>query len=175
MEDTRNVRFRVVQISTSFFLVSLFTGALACLSSLCYAGDVKELTLTPEQLKEYRKSYSMPEVRHLRRFLDTYADSRDKIDPNEERAARDLDERNMDKRIIKGKFVVYWIGGFLGGGKSITIVSQEHPEVMLVFWVYKVTNKVYQVRALIDKPDIKDLESFKKKYFKFLHNKHLAM
>ena len=81
----------------------------------------------------------------------------------------------MDKRIIKGKFVVYWIGGFLGGGKSITIVSQEHPEVMLVFWVYKVTNKVYQVRAVIYKPDIKDLESFKKKYFKFLHNKHLAM
>ena len=75
MEDTRNVRFRVVQISTSFFLVSLFTGALACLSSLCYAGDVEELTLTPEQLKEYRKSYSMPEVRtipkisrYLRRF-----------------------------------------------------------------------------------------------------------
>jgi hypothetical protein len=117
----------------------------------------------------------MPEVRRLRKFLNTYADSRDKVDRNEEEAAKGLDGKNIDKSILKGKFVVYWVDGFLGGGKSITIVSQEHPEIMLVFWVYKVTDSVCQVRALIDKPEVTDLESLKKRYFRYLHDKRLAM
>jgi hypothetical protein len=156
----------------SLLLIAItFAGLL----STCYAEDVKELVLTGEQLRQYSNSYKLPEVLHLREFLNTYADSRNKVDPNEEEAARDLDLKKIDKKIIKAKFIVYWIEGFLGGGKVVTIVSQEHPEIILSFWVYKVTDGIYQVRLLLDRPDKRDLESFKKIYFKYLNDKNLAM
>jgi len=175
MKAGGDIRFSAVKIFLCFSLILLVMGAFSGRPSLSLAQEVRELILNPEQLKQYRNSYRMPEVRRLRKFLNTYAESRDKVDAAEEQAALDLDAKNIDKRILKGKFVVYWVGGFLGGGKSITIVSQEHPEIMLVFWVYKVTSRIYQVRALIDKPDVADLESFKKKYFRYLHDKQLAM
>lgn len=153
----------------------LIVTALVGLVSTCYAEDVQELSLSGEQLKQYRNSYKMPEVLRLRKFLNTYADSREKIDPNEEKAAESLDSKNIDKKIIRGKFIVYWVEGFLGGGKEITIVSQEHPEIILSFWIYKVTDKIYQVRDLVDRPDDRDLKSFKKRYFKYLNDKDLAM
>ena len=143
--------------------------------STCYAEDVKELILTPEQMKQYANAYKMPEVLHLRQFLNTYANSRDKVDSSEEEAARELDAKHIKKEIIRARFVVYWIEGFLGGGKVITIVSQEHPEIILDFWVYKVTDWDYQVRRLLDKPDERDLEAFKKRFRRFLNDKNLAM
>jgi hypothetical protein len=148
---------------------------IAGLSSICSAEEVKELILTGEQLKQYSNSYKLPEVLHLREFLNTYVDSRGGVDPNEEEAAHDLDIRKIDKNILKAKFIVYWIKGFLGGGKVITIISQKHPEVILDFWVYKVTDKEYHVRRLLDKTDTRDLESFKKIYFRFLNDEKLAM
>lgn len=148
---------------------------IAGLSSICFAEEVKELILTGEQLKQYSNSYKLPEVLHLREFLNTYVASRGGVDPNEEEAAHDLDIRKIDKNILKAKFIVYWIKGFLGGGKVITIISQKHPEVILDFWVYKVTDKEYQVRRLLEKTDTRDLESFKKIYFRFLNDEKLAM
>jgi hypothetical protein len=148
---------------------------IAGLSSMCFAEEVKELILTGEQLKQYSNSYKLPEVLHLREFLNTYVDSRNAVDSNEEAAAHDLDIRKIDKNILKAKFIVYWIKGFLGGGKVITIISQKHPEIILDFWVYKVTDKEYQVRRLLEKKDTRDLESFKKIYFRFLNDEKLAM
>lgn len=160
-----------MKISSLLLILIMIAG----LYSTCSAEEVKELALTGEQLKQYSNSYKLPEVLHLREFLNTYVDSRDRVNQSEEKAAQDLDLRKIDKNILKAKFIVYWIGGFLGGGKVITIVSQKRPEVILDFWVYKVTDKEYQVRGLLNKADTRDLESFKKIYFRYLNDEKLAM
>lgn len=148
---------------------------LSGLASMAHSEDAKELILTPEQLKEYANSYKLPEVLHLRQFLNTYADSRNKVDGGEEAAAKRLDKRTIDRKILKGRFIVYWIDGALGGGKIITIVSQKHPEVMLSFWVYNVTDKTCRVNDLLDKRDDRDLESFKRVFRRFLADEQLSM
>jgi len=156
-------------------LLSLLVIMVLALSATCYADDIEELKLTGEQLRRYTDSYKLPEVLHLRKFLNTYADSRDRVDPNEDWAARDLDSRKIDKKILKDRFIVYWIQGAVGGGKVITIVSQKHPEIILDFWIYKVTEKIYQVRRLLDKQDERDLKIFKIQFRRYLNDENLSM
>ncbi|MFZ6653973.1 hypothetical protein [Undibacterium sp. TJN19] len=135
----------------------------------------KELVLNKQQLEGYSKSYKTPEVACLRKFLNTYADARKKISPAEEKAAAVLDGMKIDKTVLKGKFMVYQYANIIGGGKGVSIVSQDHPEVILDFWVYKIDDKACEVRDLLVQPDNRNIENFKIMYRNYLHHKTLFM
>ncbi|MBI1772016.1 MAG: hypothetical protein HYR68_06675 [Burkholderiales bacterium] len=51
---------------------------------------LKELVLNKEQLLKYGKSYQTAEVRHLRQFLNTFAEKNDDVSTVDERATRSL-------------------------------------------------------------------------------------
>lgn len=153
-----------------FLLLSLFL-----LPLLGHAQAPKELLLNKEQLAKYGQSYKTGEVIYLRKFLNTYASHRDEVSPVDERAAKVLDSLALDKKILKGKFMVYQYSNIVGGGKGVSIVSQDHPEVILDFWVYKIEDGAYEVRDLLIQDDKRDLDSFKITYRNYLHHKTLAM
>lgn len=151
-------------------LLSLFLLPLAI-----QAQTPKELVLNKEQLSKYGKSYQTAEVKHLRKFLNTYADKRDEVPAADERAAQVLDGLKIDKKILKGKFMVYQYSNLIGGGKGVSIVSQDHPEVILDFWVYKIDGNEYEVRDLLIQDDDRKLDDFKIVYRNYLHHKSLYM
>ncbi|MFZ6875734.1 hypothetical protein ACO0LF_27010 [Undibacterium sp. Di27W] len=151
-------------------LLSLFLLPLAS-----HAQAPKELLLNKEQLAKYALSYKTDEVKHLRRFLNTYANKRDDVSPVDERAAKVLDTLKIDKKILKSKFMVYQYSGIIGGGKGVSIVSQDHPEVILDFWVYKTEGNACEVRDLLLQEDKRDLDEFQIVYRNYLHHKTLAM
>lgn len=153
-------------------LLSLF---LLPLASQAQTEAPKELVLNQEQLAKYGQTYKTAEVKHLRQFLNTYADHRQDVSPSEERAASVLDELKIDKKILKGKFLVYLFSNFLGGGKGVSIVSQDHPEVKLDFWVYKIEDNECEVRDLLVQQDKRDIEAFKIVYRNYLHHRTLYM
>jgi len=155
-----------------FLLLSLF---LLPLTSHAQAEPPKELVLNKEQLVKYGKSYKTAEVIYLRKFLNTYASHREAVPPVDEGAAKVLDSLALDKKILKGKFMVYQYSNIIGGGKGVSIVSQDHPEVILDFWVYKIEDGAYEVRDLLIQDDKRDLDSFKITYRNYLHHKTLAM
>ncbi len=137
--------------------------------------EPKELVLNAQQLAKYSQSYKTPEVIHLRKFINTYVNARDKVEPGEEKAAQVLDGMKLDPATLKGKFIVYQYANIIGGGKGVSIVSQEHPEVILDFWVYKTDAQHCEVRDLLIQDDNRNIEQFKTVYKKFLNNKTLAM
>lgn len=149
--------------------------SLLLLPLLGHAQAPKELVLNKEQLAKYGQSYKTGEVIYLRKFLNTYASHRDEVSPVDERAAKVLDSLALDKKILKGKFMVYQYSNIIGGGKGVAIVSQDHPEVILDFWVYKIEDGAYEVRDLLIQDDKRDLDSFKITYRNYLHHKTLAM
>ncbi|MBC3917673.1 hypothetical protein H8L32_09330 [Undibacterium sp. CY18W] len=151
-------------------LLSLFMLPLASL-----AQEVKELNLNKDQLAGYSKSYKTAEVIHLRKFLNRYVNTRTEIAAEEENAAKILDGLKIDKNILKGKFMVYQYSNLVGGGKGVSIVSQDHPEVILDFWVYKIDDKNCEVRDLLIQADNRNLDSFKIVYRSYLHHKTLYM
>ncbi|MCH8617502.1 hypothetical protein [Undibacterium sp. TS12] len=152
-----------------------FFFALFLLPLVIRAQETKELVLNAQQLAKYGKSYKAPEVIHLRKFLDTYVNARDKIEPGEENAAKVLDGMKLDPAILKARFIVYQYANIIGGGKGVSIVSQEHPEVILDFWVYKTDGQNCEVRDLLIQDDNRNIEQFKTVYRQFLNNKTLAM
>jgi len=151
-------------------LLSLFLFPLAS-----HAQAPKELVLNKEQLANYGQSYKTAEVKHLRQFLNTFADHRQDVSPTEERAAAALDALKIDKKILKGKFMVYLYSNFVGGGKGVSIISQDHPEVKLDFWVYKIEDQQCEVRDLVEQEDKRDIDAFKIMYRNYLHHKTLYM
>lgn len=153
-------------------LLSLF---LLPLASQAQTEPQKELVLNTEQLAKYGQSYKTVEIKHLRQFLNTYADHRQNVSPAEERTASVLDELKIDKKILKGKFMVYLYSNFLGGGKGVSIVSQDHPEIKLDFWVYKIEGNECEVRDLLIQADKRDIAAFKIVYRNYLHHKTLYM
>lgn len=135
----------------------------------------KELVLNKQQLDGYSKAYKTPEVACLRKFLNTYADTRKNVNPAEEKTAVVLDGMKIDKKTLKGKFMVYQYANIIGGGKGVSIVSQDHPEVILDFWVYKIDDKTCEVRDLLVQADNRNIDNFKIMYRNYLHHKTLFM
>ncbi|MFZ2998765.1 MAG: hypothetical protein WA071_00315 [Undibacterium umbellatum] len=154
----------------TIFLLPLFLFPL-----LGHAQAPKELLLNKEQLAKYGQSYKTAEVIYLRKFLNTYASHREAVSPVDEGAAKVLDSLALDNKILKGKFMVYQYSNIIGGGKGVSIVSQDHPEVILDFWVYKIEDGAYEVRDLLIQDDKRDIDSFKITYRNYLHHKTLAM
>lgn len=135
-----------------------------------------EITLTPEQLKEYEETYSDPCVIRIRRFLDEYTTSPRKIEGAEKIAASSLASIKIDKALLKGKFIVYWVTGALGGGQTITIISQKSPDVMLDFWVYQIADGTCQVRDVSGSKFSNDAkDKIKKMYRPFLEDPKRAL
>ena len=145
------------------------------LSLVSHAQVPKELVLNKEQLVKYGKSYQTIEVKHLRRFLNTYANNRNDVSALDERAAKILDGLAINKEILKERFMVYQFSSLIGGGKGVSIVSQDHPEVILDFWVYKIEANECEVRDLLIQDDERKLDDFKIVYRNYLHHKVLYM
>jgi hypothetical protein len=130
----------------------------------------------PEQLKKYEKTYSDPCVISIRRFLNDYTSSPRKIEGDEKIAATSLESLKIDKALLRGKFVVYWVTGALGGGQTITIIFQKSPDVMLDFWVYQIADGACQVRDVSEsKFNNAEKEKIKKMYRPFLEDPKRAL
>ncbi|MFZ6756737.1 hypothetical protein ACO0K9_05910 [Undibacterium sp. Ji50W] len=71
--------------------------------------------------------------------------------------------------------MAYQYSNFVGGGKCVSIVSQDHPEVILDFWVYKIDDKNCEVRDLLIQDDNRNLDHSKIAYRYYLRHKTLFM
>jgi hypothetical protein len=158
------------------FLYGSFACAETPLTISANGAPSDEISLTPEQLKEYEKTYSDPFVIRIRRFLDGYTSSPQKIDEAEKIAASSLDSIKIDKKLLKTKFIVYWFTGALGGGRTITVIFQKSPNVILDFWVYQTSDGIYQVREVSEsKFDNNEKKQIKKIYRRFLKDPKRAL
>jgi len=102
--------------------------------------EVKELVMTPEQMRDYASCYKNPYVLHIRKVINNYLAK--KLEGNDNYEVLE----GVDLEYLKNKFVVAAIEGALMGGKEISLISQKKPDKIFTAWVYK-AGGVYELRT----------------------------
>lgn len=132
--------------------------------------EVKELVMTPEQMRDYASCYKDPYVLHIRKVINNYLTK--KLEGNDNYEALE----GVDLEYLKNKFVVAAVEGALMGGRQIVLISQAKPDKMFYVWVYYKGGDTYELRAFdiveLSDEEIKDIRIM---YRRFLQDKNLAL
>jgi hypothetical protein len=131
--------------------------------------QVVPIVFTSEQLAEYTtKTMKNPFVLHVRKVLNGYLSGKNTGMENPELVieSRKFDDRNaglsaFDKSYYKSKFIIFLIDDVIAGGKDISIIFQDKPDMVFTAWVYKLAGGGYDFRAIRDNPKF-NLETMKK-------------
>jgi hypothetical protein len=110
------------------------------------------LVLTGAKLKEYHSLYQDPFVLQVRRSLDRYLRGEFRgleWAPVVKGILGDGTDGlgSFDKSYYKSKFIVIQTEGFLGGGKTVSIVFIDRPDRMFDVWIYRLASGSYEMRA----------------------------
>ena len=92
--------------------------------------EVKELVLTPDQMKKYASIYKDPCVLHIRKVISNYLAGMLVGGDNYKGL------KAVDQEYLKDKFVVLSVGNSLMGGREISLISQKKPDKIFWAWVY---------------------------------------
>ncbi len=132
-------------------------------------GEIKELVLTPEQMKKYASSYKDPYVLHIRKVMNNYLRGKLEGDDN----YKDLEA--VDQEYLKNKFVVLSIDDSVMGGKDISLISPKKPDKIFKAWVYKASGK-YELRSFdVEELPDEEIKEIKIKFRRYLQDKELAL
>ena len=132
--------------------------------------EVKELVMTPEEMRDYAACYKDPYVLHIRKVISNYLAG--KLEGNDNYEAL----KGVDLEYLKNKFVVAAIEGALMGGREIMLISQAKPDKMFYVWVYYKGGDTYELRAF-DVVELSDeeIKNIRIMYRQFLQDKNLAL
>ena len=122
---------------------------------------IKELVLTPEQMKKYASTYKDPYVLHIRKVINSYLREKPEGDDNYEAL------KALDQEYLKNKFVVLSIADSMMGGKEISLISQKKPDKIFKVWVYKAKGK-YELRSF----DVEELPDEKVRRIKIMFRRY---
>lgn len=132
-------------------------------------GEIKELVLTPEQMKKYAFTYKDPYVLHIRKVINNYLSGKLVGDDN----YKDL--KAVDQEYLKSKFVVLSVENSLMGGCDISLISQKKPDKIFWAWVYR-TGGEYELRAFeVEEHTDEEIRNIRIKFRRYLQDKNLAL
>jgi hypothetical protein len=130
---------------------------------------VKELVLTPDQMKKYAASYKNPYVLHIRKVINNYLRGKLVGDDNYKALAA------VDQEYLKNKFIVLSIEDSLMGGREISLMSQMNPDKIFWAWVYR-TGSLYELRAFeVQEHTEEEIKNISVRFRRFLRDKTLAL
>lgn len=156
----------VLILVLSFFVTNAFT-----LDEKPKPGkkEVKELVLTPDQMKKYAATYKDPYVLHVRKVINNYLSGKLVGGDN----YKDL--KAVDQEYLKNKFVVLSVENSLTGGRDISLISQKKPDKIFWAWVYRTGDK-YELRAFeVEEHTDEEIKNIRISARRFLEDKNLAL
>lgn len=131
--------------------------------------EVKELVLTPDQMKRYASTYKDPYVLHIRKVINNYLSG--KLVGGDH--YKDL--KAVDQEYLKNKFIVLSVENSLMGGRDISLISQKKPDKIFWAWVYK-TEGGYELRAFeVEEHTEEEMKNIRIRARRFLEDKNLAL
>jgi hypothetical protein len=131
--------------------------------------EVKELILTPDQMKRYASTYKDPYVLHIRKMIDRYLTG--KLEGYDNYKAL----KAVGEEYLENKFIVLSIENSLVGGKEISLISQKKPDKIFTAWVY-LAGDVYELRAFdVQELTEEEIKNIKITFRRFLEDKNLAL
>jgi hypothetical protein len=155
--------------------IGLFIICLLNLAGLITAQASKtpnsQESFSQQELKEYYKVYSDPDVKHIRAVFNAFLSGK-KLNSIEADALK-----NADKSYLKSKFVVLSHDPHLMGGSNITIMFQEKPDKIFKVWIYLGKGSRWQLRDFSESTSFskEDIERIRERYRKFLEDKAHAL
>ena len=133
------------------------------------AEEIKELVLTPEQMKKYAATYKDPHVLHIRKVINRYLGGKPEGDDNYEAL------KAVDREYLKNRFVILLIGDSVMGGKEISLLSQKRPDKIFKAWIYKAGGK-YELRSFDGEEHTdEEIKKIKIMFRRYLQDKELAL
>lgn len=131
--------------------------------------EVKELVLTPDQMKKYASTYKDPYVLHVRKVINNWLGGKLVGDDNYKAL------KAVDREYLRNKFIVLSIENSLMGGKEISLISQKKPDKIFTAWVYQ-AGGVYELRAFdVQELTEEEIRNIKITFRRFLQDKTLAL
>ena len=117
-------------------------------------GSIEAVTPSDAELKQYYASYKDPFVLQIRKALNGYLagtnegmESPDIVIKKDDLNGSPSGLASFDKEYYKSKFVVLAIDDALFGGKDISIIFQDKPDIIFTAWVYKFSDVHYDLRG----------------------------
>jgi hypothetical protein len=131
--------------------------------------EVKEMVLTPDQMKQYAAAYKDPYILYIRKAINNYLAR--KLEGNDNYEALE----KVDPVYLKNRFIVLSIEDSLMGGREILLISQKKPDKIFYAWVYK-AGDTYELRSF-DAKELSDeeIKNIRIMYRRFLQDKDLAL
>lgn len=131
-------------------------------------------------MDKYYAAYSDPYVISLRNSFNAYLiGSYGSISEFAKKSSQDNDLGligldSFDRKYFGSKFVVWTLHDNPAGGKSIQLVSKEHPDRVFDVWVYQLSNGEYELRSFSSKKqlNVSEVTELKKTIEPFLIDKH---
>jgi hypothetical protein len=131
--------------------------------------EVKEVVLTPDQMKKYASTYKDPYVLIVRKVINNYLTG--KLEGYDNCKAL----KAVDQEYLENKFIVLSIENSLMGGKEISLVSQKKPDKIFWAWVFK-TGGEYELRAFeVEEHTDEEIKNIRIRFRRFLQDKNLAL
>jgi hypothetical protein len=131
--------------------------------------EVKEMVLTPDQMKKYASTYKDPYVLHIRKAINSFLSGK--------LIGRDSykDLKAVDQEYLKNKFIVLSVENSLMGGRDISLISQKKSDKIFWAWVYK-TEGGYELRAFeVEEHTDEEIKNIRIRAKRFLEDKNLAL
>lgn len=131
--------------------------------------EVKELVLTPVQMKKYASTYNDPYVLHIRKVINHYLTGKFEGYDNLKGF------KAVPQEYLKNKFIVLSVENSIMGGKEISLISQKKPDKIFTAWVYQ-AGDLYELRAFdIQELTGEEIKNIKITFRRFLQDKNLAL
>ena len=106
--------------------------------------------ISRDDLESYHQVYKEGSVLALREILDYFIAG--KINEEMPDFVRASLESYRD--YLGGPAVVVWYSDSIAGGKVVTCLFREQPEILLCFWLYRLSGGQYDLRGVWEKTDI---------------------
>jgi len=131
--------------------------------------EIKEIVLTPEQMKRYAAIYRDPYVLHIRKVISNYLSGKLVGEDNYN------DLKAVDQEYLRNKFIVLSVKDGLMGGCDILLIPQKKPDKVFWAWVYRTGDsyelRVFEVKEYTDE----EIKNIRNQFKRYLQDKNLAL